>query len=120
MLCDPTSVWDLNTVTHTESSWGSPEAGAGGGRGERLAYGFKLSVKRWVSSEDRMYSKVTLANSDVFLRSLVLNFWPCWVFVPASRLFLLRCLLFGSRAPGVRASAGAAHRLCPPHCKAHS
>lgn len=43
-------------------------AGAGGGGNEkRLLKWYKLSVKRWVSSEDAVYSMVTIVdNSELY------------------------------------------------------
>ena len=60
-------MWNLKKkkveLTETEEWW-LPGAG-GGGNGKMLVKGYKPSVIRRISSEDLMYSMVTIVNNPV-------------------------------------------------------
>ena len=59
-----TYMWNLNKLSSQKYSGGCQGLG-GGGNGEMLIKGYKLPDIRRISSEDVIYSMVTIINSSV-------------------------------------------------------
>ena len=66
ILLDLTYIWNQKTRAHRKKEQiGGCQGLWCGGNGEVLVKGYKLPVRRWISSGDLMYSIVTIVNNTV-------------------------------------------------------